>query len=94
MTNIGHITDPLVYETLHRIGEFDFKNMSESKARPLFNETYREVKAEYLAGKRFEIPVPVEYKAPPKEPELTEEEIEANKAKAKVYLDKLKKLMK
>ena len=94
LTSDPDINDPLVYETIHRIGSYDFKNIRDSKAKPLFVETYRQVKADYMSGQRFEIPPKVEYKERPKPPELTEEEIEANKARAKEYLDNLKKLMK
>lgn len=86
--------DPLVYETLNRIGVYDFKNMQESKAKPLFVETYRQVKADYMSGARYEIPPKVEYKSRPPRPEFTEEELEQNKIRAKEYLDNLKKLMK
>ncbi|AXI03882.1 hypothetical protein [Aquirhabdus parva] len=50
------ITDPLVYETVRRIGFWDMRHKAESQMRPVFMEVYKAVKGEYMGGARFAIP--------------------------------------
>jgi len=86
MSDIKNIKDPLVYEVHKRIGSWAWGHMQESKARPLFIEIYREVKAEVMSGKVFVIPAPVAYVPP--EPIVRDPR--AQEA-ARKYLEELKK---
>ncbi|WP_410210203.1 hypothetical protein [Aquirhabdus sp.] len=73
MAGDERITDPLVYETVRRIGFWDLRHKAESQMRPAFIEMYKAVKGEYMGGARFVIPKVI---AAPKsifQPETTEQ---------------------
>lgn len=47
---------PVVYAAAKRVGLFELRHRSERELKPLWNEHYGAVCAEWLAGARFEAP--------------------------------------